>query len=34
MDAEGKSGGFRPVLEMGLGVQEVMLAWLREQAEG
>jgi PadR family transcriptional regulator AphA len=34
LDAEGKTGGFRPVLEMGLRVQEVMLQWLREQAEG
>jgi DNA-binding PadR family transcriptional regulator len=34
MDAEGKTGGFRPVLEMSLRIQEVMLAWLREQAEG
>jgi DNA-binding PadR family transcriptional regulator len=32
MDAEGQIGGFRPVLEMGLRMQEVMLAWLREQA--
>jgi DNA-binding PadR family transcriptional regulator len=34
MDAEGQTGGFRPVLEMGLRMQEVMLAWVREQAEG
>jgi DNA-binding PadR family transcriptional regulator len=34
MDAEGRTGGFRPVLEMGLRMQEVMLAWLREQAQG
>jgi DNA-binding PadR family transcriptional regulator len=31
-DATGKTGGFRPVLELGIGMQEVMLAWLREQA--
>jgi DNA-binding PadR family transcriptional regulator len=32
MDAEGRTGGFRPVLEMGLRVQEVMREWLRQQA--
>jgi DNA-binding PadR family transcriptional regulator len=32
-DAQGKTGGFRPVLELGLGMQDVMLAWLHEQAE-
>jgi DNA-binding PadR family transcriptional regulator len=32
MDRQGKTGGFRPVLEMGLRMQEVMLEWLREQA--
>jgi PadR family transcriptional regulator AphA len=32
MDEQGKTGGFRPVLELGLEMQEVMLRWLREQA--
>lgn len=31
-DAEGKTGGFRPVLDLGLGMQDVMLTWLREQS--
>jgi PadR family transcriptional regulator AphA len=32
LDKLGKKGGFRPVLELGLEMQAVMLAWLREQA--
>ena len=32
-DAAGKTGGFRPVLELGLQMQEVMRVWLREQAD-
>jgi PadR family transcriptional regulator AphA len=33
LDAAGRQGGFRPVLDLGLRIDEVMRAWLREQAE-
>jgi hypothetical protein len=33
LEAAGRRRGFRPVLELGLEMQEVMLKWLREQAE-
>jgi PadR family transcriptional regulator AphA len=33
LDAAGRRGGFRPVLELGLRVDEVMRAWLREQID-
>ena len=32
-EATGRRGGFRPVLELGLRVNEVMGAWLREQID-
>jgi PadR family transcriptional regulator AphA len=32
-DATGRTGGFRPVLELGLEMQEVMRRWLREQVD-
>jgi PadR family transcriptional regulator, regulatory protein AphA len=32
LEAAGRRGGFRPVLELGLEMQEVMLRWLREQS--
>ena len=33
LDAEGKTGGFRPVLELGARVDPAMIGWLREQIE-
>jgi hypothetical protein len=33
LEAADRRRGFRPVLELGLEMQEVMLKWLREQAE-
>jgi DNA-binding PadR family transcriptional regulator len=32
-DAEGKTGGFRPVMDLGFGMHETMIAWLRKQVE-
>ena len=32
LEAAGRRRGFRPVLELGLEMQEVMLKWLREQS--
>jgi PadR family transcriptional regulator AphA len=33
LEAAGRTGGFRPVLELGIEIQEVMRAWLRRQVE-
>jgi PadR family transcriptional regulator AphA len=33
LDAEGKTGGFRPVLELGARVDPAMISWLRDQIE-
>jgi DNA-binding PadR family transcriptional regulator len=33
LEATGRRGGFRPVLELGLRVNEVMGTWLREQID-
>ena len=33
LDAEGKTGGFRPVLELGARVDPAMIGWLRDQIE-
>ena len=33
LDAEGKTGGFRPVLELAARVDPAMIGWLREQIE-
>src|SRR4051794_106128 len=33
LEASGRRGGFRPVLEMGLRVNDVMREWLREQIQ-
>ena len=33
LDAEGKTGGFRPVLELGARVDPAMIGWLREQVD-
>jgi DNA-binding PadR family transcriptional regulator len=33
LDAEGKSGGFRPVLDLGARVDPAMIGWLRDQIE-
>ena len=32
-DAEGKTGGFRPVLDLAARVDPAMIGWLREQIE-
>jgi len=33
LDAEGKTGGFRPVLDLGARVDPAMISWLRDQIE-
>ena len=33
LDAEGKTGGFRPVLELGARVDPAMISWLRDQID-
>jgi PadR family transcriptional regulator AphA len=33
LDAEGKAGGFRPVLDLAARVDPAMIGWLREQIE-
>jgi PadR family transcriptional regulator, regulatory protein AphA len=33
LEAAGRRGGFRPVLELGLRTNDVMRTWLREQAD-
>jgi DNA-binding PadR family transcriptional regulator len=32
-DAQGKTGGFRPVMELGYAMNDTMIAWLRRQVE-
>ncbi len=32
-DAQGKTGGFRPVMELGFAMDDAMIAWLRHQVE-
>jgi DNA-binding PadR family transcriptional regulator len=32
-DAEGKTGGFRPVMDLGFAMHEAMITWLRSQLE-
>jgi DNA-binding PadR family transcriptional regulator len=32
-DAEGKTGGFRPVMDLGFAMHETMINWLRKQVE-
>ena len=33
LDAEGKTGGFRPVLDLAARVDPAMIGWLRDQIE-
>jgi hypothetical protein len=33
LDAEGKTGGFRPVLDLAARVDPAMISWLRDQIE-
>lgn len=32
-DAQGKTGGFRPVMDLGYAMNDTMIAWLRAQVE-
>ena len=32
-DAQGKTGGFRPVMDLGFAMHETMISWLRKQVE-